>query len=468
MQNKSGNHITLNLRTKGFLEALFKKFEEENIKYCVLHSYEKILDEPVGDIDFAIDKKGLVNLWKIIKGLSKTHGIVPVQKTNHDVPSAHKFIFSTGGKENQPLALDFVHDDKGINACLFNTNDILKNRRKYKDIFYIPAQEDEFVFYLIKKIHKGCIDDNKKEYLRKIYFENPYRCKQLLSKYIGIKNSQLLINIILKEIIKATELARILQRMKKSLWVRQFFQKPQNAIIWAVLSLKRICHRVIYPQGLVISFISPDGGGKSTLANEISNVIGWAFDGRITRLHWRPGLLPFPYRLLQPKRWNEPEPPNTDPHGGNLQSPMLSLLRFLYYTADYLLGYVPKIWWPKVRFNLVILERYYYDFIYDRRRFNLNLPDFLPRFFMPLIPKVDLLFFLNGNPEDIYSRKKELSLEAIKRQLANIKKLTKNLDNVYEINVSRPLPEVVEEVRDIIIRYLADRLWRWEQKSKRG
>ena len=465
MVSESSKNMALNPQAKSFLQALFRKFEDENIKYCVLHSYEKILDEPVGDIDFAIDYNGLINLWNIIDELSHLNGLIPVQKTYHDVPFAHKFIIYIPSDKDQVLALDFVHDEKGINACLFNTNEILYNRIKYNGLYYISAKTHEFIYYLIKKIHKGYVEKNKIEHLKNLYLDNQANCQEILIKYFGERNSQLLVKILLQDIKEPSEIKYIFNKLKKSLWLRQFILNPQKGIIWSFLSGKRISHRTIHPQGLSISFISPDGGGKTTLAEEITHAIGWAFDGRIQRLHWRPGLLPFPYRLLKPKEWKEPEPVKTDPHGGPAQSGFLSLCRFLYYTADYLLGFVPKILWPKIRFNLVILDRYYYDFLIDRRRFNLNIPEILPRLFLPLIPKPDMVFLLTGDPGEIYQRKKELPLEEIERQIIDIKKLARKLPNAYEINASQPLEKVVEEVKEIIINYLADRLRRREEEK---
>lgn len=463
-KNGLTKHNALNLRSKSFLQSLFKKLEDDGIRYCVLHSYEKILDEPVGDIDLSIMDIDRNNLWEIIYKVAKEINIKPIQKFYYDIPYGVKYIFSTGYPEQPRIELDFLQDNKGINRYLIDSSTLIYNRNKFRG-FYIANNEIEFIYYFIKKIKKREIKDETRKRLAEIYDKNRHNCIKLLIDYFGLREFKIAEKLLFDNDLSKNQVENIIYKLNKSLYYKQWIMRP-GKILYAILYLfKRTWHRVSKPEGLVISFLSPDGGGKSTLAGELAQAIGWAFDGRIQRLHWRPGLLPFPHRLLKPKEWKEPEPAKTDPHGGPDQSGLLSLCRFFYYTADYLLGFIPKILWPKIRFNLVILDRYYYDFLIDRRRFNLNIPEFLPRLFLPLIPKPDMVFLLTGDPEEIYNRKKELRLEEIERQISEMKILARKLPNAYEINTSRPLPDVVEEIKEIIINYLAERLRRREEEK---
>lgn len=456
--------MALNPQAKSFLQALFRKFEDEDIKYCVLHSQEKILNELMGDIDIAISDININDIWKLLNNVGNEFNVNPIQKFYYDIPYGVKYILSTGYPGQPRIELDFLQDMKGINRYLVDTSIIVNNRKKYRG-FYVADQPIEFIYYFTKKVIKGKINEETRTRLADIYTKNSQTCAKLLIYYFGLKKAKIAEKLLFDNGLTPNQVDNILYNLKKSLYIKQWLIRPDkifHAILW---NLIRTWNRVSQPEGLIISFISPDGGGKSTLADEISNAIGWAFDGSIQRLHWRPGLLPFPYRLLKPKEWKEPEPVNTNPHGRPPQSGFLSFCRFLYYTADYLLGFIPKILWPKIKFNLVILDRYYYDFLIDRRWFNLNIPEILPRFFLPLIPKPDMVFLLTGDPKEIYHRKKELRLEEIERQIIEIKKLARKLPNAYEIDNSRSLGEVVEEVKGIIINHLAERLRRREEEK---
>ena len=67
-------------------------------------------------------------------------------------------------------------------------------------------------------------------------------------------------------------------------------------------------------------------------------------------------------------------------------------------------------------------DRYYYEYMIDPRRCAVKLPRGWARFWSWFIPKTDLILCLGGNPEKIYARKPETSLEEVKRQVAALKK----------------------------------------------
>jgi hypothetical protein len=178
----------------------------------------------------------------------------------------------------------------------------------------------------------------------------------------------------------------------------------------------------------------------------------------VRKMHWRPYLLPPPRKLLSPARWKEPEAPNYDPHSLPPKGVVGSIARFVYYLSDYVLGYFPKALWPKIRTHLVVFERYYYDFLIDTRRFRLAIPSWLPVFFLPLVPKGDILFVLTGPAEVLYRRKKEIPLEEIRRQLNAIDRLSAGMRHVYRVSVDQPVVDEVSRIEDAIVEVLETRL----------
>jgi hypothetical protein len=111
------------------------------------------------------------------------------------------------------------------------------------------------------------------------------------------------------------------------------------------------------------------------------------------------------------------------------------------------------------------MDRYYYDFLIDRIRFGLKIPSWLPRVLLPTVPKVDILFFLNGRAEDMYARKPEVNVSEIERQLNAIRDVQPLLGNVQEINVSRSLEMVGTEASRIVLDYLTKRLQKTQSIS---
>jgi thymidylate kinase len=90
-----------------------------------------------------------------------------------------------------------------------------------------------------------------------------------------------------------------------------------------------------------------------------------------------------------------------------------SLARFAYYYVDYVFGQA-VIWLRHTRRGHVVLyDRYYFDFINDGRRSNIDLPVRLTQALYALVNKPRLNFFLYADPQEILRRKQELSASTI-------------------------------------------------------
>ena len=447
----------LDSRIRSFLEALFKRLDEERIEYCVLHSHEKILREPVGDIDLAIDGPGFKRIRGLLEELATKHGVIPLRRYYYDVPRACKYTCATGHDQQPFVALDFLHDNIGINRYLIPTPLILADRKNHGK-YYAASPAWEFIYYLIKKVRKQELTTTQRARLNDLYSKEKAECDGLIDRFFGENKRALIRSLLFEDNLDKEKRSYALRRLLFSLKLRQLVAKPQRGLLWALWSLKRTVDRVRQPTGLIVGFISPDGGGKSTLAGLLPEKIGWAFDGRIRTLHWRPCLLPPPRQMLDPRRWGRPEGVNTTPHDAPFQSKPVSLIRFIYYILDYILGFIPKLYWPKVCNNLVIMDRYYYDFLVDRRRFRLDLPDWLPKFLLRIVPKVDILFFLTGDPEKLYARKKEVNALEIARQLNLIQRIQPLLGNVHTVEADKPLEDVINQITELTADYLTQRL----------
>lgn len=162
--------------------------------------------------------------------------------------------------------------------------------------------------------------------------------------------------------------------------------------------------------GLFVVLAGPDGSGKSTLAPRL---VSLARDsGRPARhMHWRPGVFPQAGSLVG----NEPGDAS-EPHGRDPQGAVLSAVKLLYYWADFLLGT-----WFRIRpitkgGGLVVMERGWWDFAVDPRRYRLRVPPGLVRALGQLLPSPDLVLVLKASPEVLTARKNELPAAELERQ----------------------------------------------------
>ncbi|HEX6207133.1 MAG TPA: hypothetical protein VF058_02130 [Actinomycetota bacterium] len=162
--------------------------------------------------------------------------------------------------------------------------------------------------------------------------------------------------------------------------------------------------------GVYVVLAGPDGSGKSTLASRLAAAARRS--GRPARhLHWRPGLLPQAGSLVG----RAPGDPST-PHAEEPQGRVLSLLRLVYYWADFLLGTWLRVQPITARGGLVVMERGWWDIAVDPRRYRLRVGARVIRALGRLLPAPDLVLVLRASPEILAQRKEELPTSELARQ----------------------------------------------------
>lgn len=217
----------------------------------------------------------------------------------------------------------------------------------------------------------------------------------------------------------------------KSLAENSFINKLKNKIAY----LKGVCSQVRDKKGLIITFSGVDGAGKSTIINDILYLLGGKYRKKIVVLRHRPSLLPIISAWKYGKQQAEQKSVERLPRQGNNNSKISSYLRFGYYYIDYLLGQIYI--WAKylIRGYTVVYDRYYFDFIIDGKRSNINMSSTLPKFLYNFVTKPDLNFFLYADAATIIKRKQELSPSVItqltKKYLSLFKDFSKNHQGKY-------------------------------------
>ncbi|WP_157975975.1 phosphotransferase [Lewinella sp. IMCC34191] len=166
-------------------------------------------------------------------------------------------------------------------------------------------------------------------------------------------------------------------------------------------------------RGYLVTFSGVDGAGKSTVIGEVTGLIDKRIRRPVKVLRHRPSLLPILSAYVHGKEGAEQRSVERLPRTGNNRSVLSSIFRFGYYFADYLVGQ----WYIYFRYVLrgyaVVYDRYYYDFILDARRSNIELPAFVPRWGLPFLMKPRYNFFLYADADTILARKQELDRETI-------------------------------------------------------
>jgi thymidylate kinase len=210
------------------------------------------------------------------------------------------------------------------------------------------------------------------------------------------------------------------------------------------------------PPGLVIAVLGTDGAGKSTLISAITPTLSAATHGAFVVKHLRPGLLP-PLAHLKGGAAQH-EGPVTNPHASKPSGTPGSLFRVVYLMADYVLGYWLAVR-PKIAKSpaIVLFDRYAYDMALDPRRFRIGLPAWLVSWFTRFAPRPDIILCLNGDPDIIAARKRELPREEVKRQTEALRVFASHEPRAVLVSTDG----TVEQARDSILAAL------WECCARR-
>ena len=439
--------------TEAYLTVLFKRLDEFDIQYCVLHSYDQLPQHATSDVDIAIDRRGIQAIDGILSEVAESVGVKLIQKFHYDIPHCYYYIFAYTDGTELPyfLQLDFHHDTLSVGRYRMTTSVLLRNRRTYKN-FYIPDSPTEAVHLILKRIIKENLKPHHELYIEQLYQENRQDVTEVLAKYLGKQIArELEENICMGDWEQFHQHIPKYQQCLRYRKIRNPWRVFQS-FAWQVI---RVAKRFVYPTGLLVVLMGPDGSGKTCVGDALCKQMLGGFR-RTTHIHWRPGLLP-PLRVLLRKR-NGVEEDYTQPHRAEPYGSFVSLLRFFYYAIDFILGYWLKIRIFKVKSTLVVIDRYYYDYLMDARRYRLKLPQWLIHIVMKAIPKPDIVVYLHNSPENLYARKQELTIEELARQVRRFQEILPELPNAHKVETDKSLEEVVHEVTSIILDFMAQRV----------
>ena len=211
--------------------------------------------------------------------------------------------------------------------------------------------------------------------------------------------------------------------------------------------------------GFAIGFTGPDGVGKTTVIEMLIERLGGVFRTAHSYMHFRPMLFGNLGEVAHSAGLKREVDRNyNDPHRGKKVGVVNSLVRLVYYSVDYIVGY-----WLKVKSQiritrLVVFDRYYTDVICDSRRSRIFLNyKFLYWFGRVFVPQLDYNVLLTASVETILARKQELTREGIERINEKIEYLAGKRGYVKFVNDGAP-EEVVTEILE----------WVFEEQHKRN
>lgn len=368
------------------------------------------------DIDILVSKSLANFLQNYLSSHSLVNGVNVQSKSNM---MSMQLLISNG----QVLALDLIWKLKRKAKVFMNVNATIKN-----------SELNEFGI-------RGLNQDDIQEYLTYFYGLNN---SQIPEKYVHYFNKIEKLNAknLNNKINQLPENKGFSKLKNKFNYVLDSFQNPFNS------------------KGMIITFSGVDGAGKSTIIEHTKNILEKKFRKKVVVIRHRPSVLPILSAITQGKEKAEQNATMTLPRQGNNKNILSSLLRFGYYYFDYLFGQFYVYFKHVMKGEVVLYDRYYFDFINDSKRSNINLPKWFTRAGYTMVLQPDLNFFLYADAKTILARKKELNEQTINELTQDYLNLFSGLDKkskdryfpIENINLDNTLEFITSKIKSKIFK----------------
>lgn len=447
--------------SKVFSECV-ETLENKKIEYFILRNYADLPEKNSGkDVDIVVNPKKLAVSKKIIRTIFKDNGFVYYDEAVFDsLHCMHGMNLQWG----YGIHIDLLagYRAKGYEPLDFMT--LYGKVIKYKN-FYVLKEPVNSVMLLVSKIFgykQPIIKERYKQQIYNAYINDTDEFNETL-RYILRGKTYEEVSKKLEEndfdgIIEDAEI--ISENIKKSCIRHHRIKSLKGSLEFLVKSVKKIVidYRK-YERSLAV--VAPDGAGKTTFINVLSKKIENSYvsdENKIHVYHFRPGILPNLGQIgekagvmKQDKNWE-------NPHRRAPAGFLSSVLRIAYYSMDYIIGYKKMVRKDVHYDRFSVFDRYCYDLIVDPERTRIKLPVRIRRFFVFLCPKPGLTFFLWGNENNVYERKKELTVDEIRRQNLLYKSMAEKQKGFYILDADRTVEDIADEAIKIILEYYGEKL----------
>ena len=457
--------LVWNEKHGAIFSLLIERLQNANIRCFVMRNYKGLPDKNESkDVDVIVEPGKVSEARKILLEVYKQNNL---EYYSEAVFGKVHCMLGMDTKNTFSIHIDLIEGYLSKGYEIFTFDELYEHTIVYKNFRVMDEFFEGVMLYIYKQFgyKKPQLKTQYQELIAHTYSQYSNEFKGLLVKLVG--------NDFAEETCKFIE-SRDFERVVKN---TPKFTKKLRAYVWKkhpMHTLKNIClfltqkfNRTILSYrkyARVIAVLAPDGTGKTTFLDKLNEAMSFYYvnlieDNRFHIYHFRPTILPNLGELGEKAGVMKQDRDFTDPHRSKPDNFFGSLIRISYYVCDYIIGW-QKCVRSDVQFDkYTVFDRYSYDFIVDPLRTKLNLPISVRKFFVRLTPQPDIVYILHAQPEVIYSRKKELSLDEIRRQNGEYHKLAKsNSKRFVVLNAERPVSDMVEEAVQSLMKKYAKKL----------
>lgn len=436
------------MEKKDFITNFFSLLNKKSIDYFVMGEYDSLPSDANGtDIDIIILNENFPEIIKFIKEWAKGKAIIAAETYN----TSGKFKRFRFLGESWGVQIDLFDNGVFFNGIPYYDMKYLKNHViKHNDIYVLEKTKGYSVGYFKEIVHKAKAKGKYREAVVTLLSAPSNSLKEEIVGQYGQEAFDLVIYNL--SVDGLNEIGSKLQTL-----LTRKIQKKNVTQINKLLKVKRLFNKNC---GYSIAVLGTDGSGKSTIINAITPWLEEAFHGGVRYNHLRPNFMP-DMAVLMGKRKKPKEGEYivvSDPHSKKQSGFVGSLVRWGYYLIDYTIGYFKVVWLRiKTHSDVFIFDRYYYDYYIDQKRSRTNLPNWIIRLGECLVPTPDIILCLGGDPEKIYNRKPETSLQEVKRQTKALTEFCNTRRNAVWIDTTLTPEESIREAKKAIFNMMSKR-----------
>lgn len=415
------------------LNAVFDVLEHGGISYCVLHGYEGFPEAMGSDVDLIVP--ATVTAAQLAALFARHRPALEARVVRQ---SGTYFVLLCEREFATPrfLILDCQPACEIAGVAFLDGEEILRGRRRHGN-FWIPAPATEFHCLVARRIIKRSLDDRRAAHLSALYRQDPAAWRSVLTTTWQPKAVDRLTGAAASG--DWSEVRANLDVFAEELRSHLSGARPIAAgRTWLATQVARL-GRVLDPPGFHLVMLGPDGAGKSSVIDALEK----SMVGPFARVH----TLGFAPPIKRP--WRRGPPDTSTPHTLAPRSYAVSVLRAMYWLAYNLSGHL-TLRLAKARSTLILNDRHFIDILVDPVRYRYGGPRWLLRLIAKLAPRPDAIVLLNGPPDVLQARKRELTLAETERQCRDYLALVKRQRRSHIVDAAQSFDRVMRDVCDII------------------
>jgi len=449
-------NFTLKENYTDFLVSFFDACNKSTIKYGVLRNYDQLPFSTAGsDIDILVENSKAEEFIDILVTISKQF-------------SARVIVYYQSGffyrlclcnpDINDGWGIQFdIHTNETYKGLAFYSVEKIFQRLIFLNNIKVVNEHDAMVLAFFKEcLSNGVSRKNYLEESRKSFAQDEKYFFDIFVFYFGYKIALRWVNFFNDQEAPIVS-ESLINKTRHQILIRNFIRQPVGSIKSKIEYHFDRVQRVFKPIGFTLAVLGTDGSGKTTIINKVRPIIEQALHSKINYQHMRPNFIPSIASLFGKKVVTSGMPVD-NPHESSTSGIFGSLIRLSYYSIDYTLGFMMKIYISIIKKpNLVVFDRYYYDYITDPKRSRINLPRSWVAFFLFFFPKPNLVICLGADPKVIVSRKAELPIDEVSNQVESLQLLSQKVSNAYWVDTGVDIDSSAGEALELLTRQMSNR-----------